>query len=70
VVDKRCKTCGAPYRKGKFYKCEECGDIYCHNCAHNYSEKERIISESVKKGDKDRYIKAVCPSCDINMNVL
>ncbi|MFO7815614.1 MAG: hypothetical protein R6V14_07805 [Halanaerobiales bacterium] len=68
MVEKKCKACGATYHKGEeYYKCNECGDIYCHNCANNYSEKEKEISESAKHGDKDRYVRAVCPSCETEM---
>lgn len=61
---KKCQACGATYHKdGRFLKCEKCGDIYCHNCANHHSKEEQIISESAKKGDKDSYVRAVCPSC-------
>ncbi len=65
---KKCEACGATYHKhDKFYKCEECGDIYCHNCASHYSKEEKEISESINKGDRDGYVNAVCPSCQTNM---
>lgn len=61
----QCKVCGATYHKdGSFYKCKECGDIYCHNCAHYHTKEEEAISTSAKKGDKDGYVRAVCPSCE------
>lgn len=71
MSDKKCKACGATYHKNdEFYKCEKCGDIYCHNCAHFYSEQERKISESAKKGDRDSYVRAVCPTCKTDMYTL
>ncbi len=65
LAAKKCKACGATYHKEDgFYKCEECGDIYCHNCANHHTKEEKAISESAKKGDKDGYVRTVCPSCE------
>lgn len=70
MAEQKCAACGATYHKdGGFYKCNTCGDIYCHDCANHQTKQEKQISESVKSGDRDGYVRAVCPSCKSEMFV-